>query len=232
MNPKKSEHLQEHMIGTYISLRYGLVFIAVALPLILWIGGYLREGLSLRGSMSAYYHNSMRDVFVGALFAMGACLYLYKGYSTHENVALNLAGIFTAGVALFPMELESMKTSATFTWGKVHGTCAFLSFACIAFVCWFCASDTLSEMKDEKKIKKYKAIYKSLGVLLVLSPAVAIFLTTVMQYDRPDKSTVFFVELFAMYVFALYWVVKSREIRATNVEQTAVESNLELRPLT
>ena len=95
MNPEKPEQLQKHITGTYTSLRWGLVAIAVTLPLILWIGGYLRQGLPLQGSMSAYYHNSMRDVFVGALFGISACLYFYKGYSLWENRALNLAGIST-----------------------------------------------------------------------------------------------------------------------------------------
>ncbi|HEU0177431.1 MAG TPA: hypothetical protein VFV58_24475 [Blastocatellia bacterium] len=232
MNPMKPEQLQKHITGTYISLRYGLIAIAVAFPLILWLGGHLRQGLPLQGSLSAYYHSSMRDVFVGALFGISACLYFYKGYSALENIALNLAGIFAVGVAVFPMEWKFDNACATFTWGKAHGVCAFLSFACIAVVCWFCASDTLSEMEDKNRIKKYKIIYKSLGVLMVLSPAIAIFLTTVLQYDRPDKSIVFFVELVAMYVFAAYWLVKSREIKATNAEQKAVERKLELQSLT
>jgi hypothetical protein len=56
--------------------------------------------------MSAYYHSgggAMRDEFVGILFAVGAFLCLYKGFTTFEY-ALNLAGAFVIGVAAFPME--------------------------------------------------------------------------------------------------------------------------------
>ena len=67
---------------------------------------------------------------------------------------------------------------------------------------------------------------------MVLSPAIAIFMTTVLQYDRPNKSMVFFVELVAMYVFAAYWILKSREIKATNAEQKAVKGGLAIQPLT
>ena len=60
----------------------GIVVMAFALPLALWIGGYFRAGLHLQSSMSAYYisgNGAMRDVFVGILWAVGFSLYLYKG---------------------------------------------------------------------------------------------------------------------------------------------------------
>ena len=84
--------LQAHMVGTYHNLRVGIGVIGLALPVLLWLGGKFLDGMPLRGSMSAYYYSpTMRNVFVGILFAIGVGLYLYKGFSTKENWALNAA---------------------------------------------------------------------------------------------------------------------------------------------
>jgi hypothetical protein len=76
-------------------LRLGLAVMAFAFPLLLWIGGYYLGHLPLAGSMRAYYHaidslhldqgspgqGSMRNEFVGILFAVGALLFAFQGYS-------------------------------------------------------------------------------------------------------------------------------------------------------
>jgi len=236
MKVMKSEDIQKHITSTYISLRFGLVVIAIAFPLVLWIGGLLRDSPGLRGSMSAYYQSSMRDWFVGALFAIGACLYLYKGFTPKENRLLNLAAVFAVGVAIFPMDWPPKNwpppgwpnepICKTFTAGNMHGTCAVLAFLCIALVCWFCASDTLSLLKGQKRIKKYRRIYFWLGIAMLVSPLVAV----VLNFTLGQSSYLFFAELTAMYVFAAYWLVKSREIAATNAEQKALMNELTMNP--
>ena len=86
------DELQHHMFATYTTLRIGLAVIAFAFPILLWLGGRV-IGLPLQDSMSAYYHafaadgQSMRNWFVGILFAVGVILYLYQGYSYRENYA-------------------------------------------------------------------------------------------------------------------------------------------------
>src|SRR5215468_3157099 len=102
----RQNSLDKHILATYFTLRIGVAVIAIAFPLILGIVGKLYAGLPLQHSMSAYYHaindgKSLRDVFVGILFAVGAFLYLYKGFSGKENIALNIAGILAVGIAIF-----------------------------------------------------------------------------------------------------------------------------------
>ena len=89
---------------------------AFAFPLLLWIGGYVLAKLPLAGSMSAYYHASdflhpeqgppgdgvMRNEFVGILFAVGALLVVYQGYSWLEDYALNAAGALALEMPCFP----------------------------------------------------------------------------------------------------------------------------------
>src|SRR6185436_4551827 len=119
----KTKNLSNQAAATYRMLRYGLAGIAFAFPIVLWIGGYLRAELPLAGSMSAYYHDGagvMRNEFVGILFAVGALLFAYQGYSEFEDWALNFAGIFALGIAVFPMKWPE-STDSSFS---LHGAFA------------------------------------------------------------------------------------------------------------
>lgn len=101
----KSSELKKHVHGTYICLRYGICLIGFLLPVILIIGG-MALGIPWQESISQYYHTPLGDVFVGSLFGIGAFLYLYKGFSREENIALNIAGLSVVCVALFPTPIS------------------------------------------------------------------------------------------------------------------------------
>jgi hypothetical protein len=165
----KSDGLENHIFGTYLTLRIGVAIIAILFPFILWIGGLFYVEIPLQNSMSAYYHasidhKSMRDWFVGILFAIGAFLYLYKGFSNKENIALNCAGTFALGIALFPMEWDCGDTCKRLS---LHGTCATLFFLCIAFVCLRCASDTLDLIPNEQDKRKFELLYQLIGLAMI-----------------------------------------------------------------
>ena len=122
-----STDLRQHIIGTYLNLSFGMALMAALFPMVLWLGG-LSEGVSLQSSMSIYYYQgngALRDIFVGILVAIGAFLYLYKGYNNMENIALNMAGLFAIGVAIFPTEYNCVTDCSKVT---VHKSCAVLFF--------------------------------------------------------------------------------------------------------
>lgn len=225
----ESRDIREHVFTTYANLRIGIAILAIALPFVLSIGGYIREGLSLQDSMSAYYHSgggAMRDVFVGVLFAVGVFLYLYKGVTTLENNALNLAAIFLIGVALFPMEWGCGNSCSRIS---LHGIFAVLFFLSIAYVCIFRASDTLDLLPDLAQVRHYKRIYKILGFGMIISPFIAILLTFILQPLSQARSTVFFVEACGVFVFAFYWIIKTREISISGYEKLAISGLLTTR---
>lgn len=89
---------------------------------------------------------TMRNYFVGLLFAVGAILFVYKGYSWKEDWALNFAGAMAASIALNPTPWDCAKHRLTF-----HGTSAILFFIAIAYVCIFRADDTLVLVEDPEK---------------------------------------------------------------------------------
>ena len=230
----KSDELQDHIFATYANLRIGVAVIAIVFPLLLWAGGAI-QGISLQDSMSAYYHaNSnldmtpndgvMRSWFVGILFTVGVILYLYKGYSHLENLALNFAGILALGIAIFPMEWTCNREVFELQCQSLsmHGTCAVLFFICIGYVCIWRASDTLREMENEAREKRYRRFYQLIGSSMVLAILVAMSLSI----WGGISSLVFFAEAVGVWIFAVYWLLKSREIALTNAERLAFQKRL------
>jgi hypothetical protein len=89
----------------------------------------------------------MRSWFVGTLFVLGVCLYLYKGFSDRENYLLNAAGLLAIGVALFPMEV-GCDPCHTFTF---HGIFAIGAFVCMVLVALWCSKDTLHDLPERQE---------------------------------------------------------------------------------
>lgn len=223
--------LSQQVAKTYKMLRLGLAILAFGLPPLLSIGGYLLGDLPLADSMSAYYHapgpygqGVMRNEFVGVLFAVSGLLLIYQGFSKLEDYALNLAGILVLGVAVFPMDWPSTTGHVNFS---LHGACAVLFFVSIAYVCIWRAGDTLPLVKDQSVRAGYERAYRYLGWAMVILPFVAWALSSILS---SYTSAIFFVEASGIYVFATYWVVKSREASRTGLDQKAADGRVQARP--
>ncbi len=250
MEQKTPEELQKHMLGTYFSLRVGMAVIAFALPTVVALTGKVLHGEGLKGSLSAYYYRhgqapyfTTRELFVGGLFAAAACLYLYKGYSTKENVALNLAGLFAAMVALLPTSAPKevvdllAKTPPEYAaafptvidksdhwFGYMHGTMAVLFFLCIAYVSLRRARDTVGLLPpgDQTRFRHY---YGLTSAALVLSPLAAVVLSFLTD---PSTSTwLFWAETTAVWSFGAYWAIKTLEMRSSQAERRGLDAELE-----
>jgi hypothetical protein len=219
---ESSAKLQRHIESTYLSLRVGIAVIGATLPLTLWLGGLAADGLSLRGSMSAYYYTGMRNVFVGALSAVGVALVLYKGFSKAEDLSLSLAGVLVICVALFP-------TAAGDHWALVnyvHVIAAVGFFLCLAYVSVFRASDTLLLVRDARRAHLLERGYRILGAAMVTSPVFALVAARMLHSPGNESSLVFFLEAFGVWAFAAYWLVKSWELKQTNADRAAAQGIL------
>jgi hypothetical protein len=197
---------------TYFALRFLLSFVAATLPLWLVVGEFICEGkFGVRKSISAYYDGPMRDWFVGALIAVGAGLYIYKGLSERENGLLNVAGVLAVLTALFPHYYVP-------GWWPIskdinpHGISAVSFFVAIALVCWFCKNDSLDlGLIPKEEIAAYKRRYNAIGVGLV---ALAVSAAAgVMLLSKDSRSSlVFWLETVALGLFSYYWFTKSGEL--------------------
>jgi hypothetical protein len=219
--------LSQHFASTYHSLRLGIAVIGISLPALLWVGGKWFDNLSLLGSMSAYYHESTRDVFVGALCAVGVALYLYKGFSRAENLSLNAAGVLAVCIAMFPTAKSGIDFRVV---NYVHVISAVLFFLALAYVSVFRASDTLSLIRPTSRGKKLQYTYRTLGGLMVASPVLAIATAWLLRPRTAEPSNVFFLEAFGAWTFGAYWLVKSWELKQTSAERAAAQGILQAVP--
>ena len=76
--------------------------LGIALPFVLLLCSLVCGGHKLKPTISDYYYSNMVDILVGTLFTFGWFLFAYEGYEERDNIAGNLAGFFSLGVALFP----------------------------------------------------------------------------------------------------------------------------------
>ena len=230
MNEEKSNRdLQEHMLWTYYGLRVGLALIGIFLPVVVYFAGGVLHHVWLEGSISAYYHTppsqvwfTTRDLFVGGLLAASACLYLNKGYSNKENIALNLAAIFAVFVALLPTAPRGEPTGLI---SILHGTSAVLFFLCIAYVSLRRSGDTL-ELLEPTERPRYEQLYKATGGAMIASPVLAVVLSWALDPDSPSRTTVFWIETLGIWSFAAYWIIKTGEMRKSSAERKGLDAEL------
>ena len=214
-----AEDLRRNMMSTYFMLRLGIVCLAVALPLALLVYSLIAHGGLVESSMSAFYGadgGAMRNVFVGILWAIGFSLFLYQGFSPLEDWLLNFAGVFVVFTAMTPCNCagqEALDKSNT------HATFATLFFACMVGVCLFCARDTITLLPTKAHQDRFKRTYYTIALLLFVSPLAAL---AVAYFARAQGSWLFFIEWFAVWVFAAYWAVKSKEFKITAAERRAL----------
>lgn len=93
------------LIRSYLFMRLAIGLVGVVLPILLVvIDEFLLSDHPIRGSMSAYYHSSARDVFVGGLVSTGLFLLTYMSAKprTYDFVLSAVCGVLVIVVALFP----------------------------------------------------------------------------------------------------------------------------------
>lgn len=225
MDTKTSSELREHMLWTYYGLRGGLAILGISLPLLLLVAGLVLHDTWLEPSISRYYYTPdrfgafiTRDLFVGGLVAVGMCLYLYKGFSDKENVALNFGGAFAVLVALLP---PGEPTKASGIVATLHGISAVLFFLCIAYVSLWRSRDTL-ELLPESRRPAFSRLYTMTGVAMVVSPLAAVVLSFVLEPASRFRTLIFFVETLAIWAFAAYWIIKTKEMRISDAEMRSL----------
>ena len=214
-----AEDLRRNMMSTYFTLRLGIVLLSGALPPILYGYSLAAHGQLRETSMSAFYGADggvMRNWFVGILWAVGAFLILYKGFSALEDWLLNFAGGFVVLTAMTPCGCWGPEVVEK---SRAHTTFAVLFFACMVAVCLFCAGDTITLLPEKSDQDRFKRTYYTIALLLFVSPLAAVA-TAYLAGVR--GSAVFFIEWFAVWVFATYWVVKSAEFKITSAERRAL----------
>jgi hypothetical protein len=131
------------LVINYMYLRKTVGWVGTLLPIALIAGNVIMFTTTLPDSMSSYYYTHMRNLFVGALCALGVFLVAYAGYDEWDRWITNIAGLGAIGVAFCPTKptvcsatqrtcvapaVRTLSTSQNIL-GDIH-----LGFAAIAFI--------------------------------------------------------------------------------------------------
>jgi hypothetical protein len=209
----------DEQIISYMRLRKSLGWLAVLLPFVLGLGAWYFEGIPWADSVSAYYYTSMRDVFVGTMFATGIFLYCYRGADRQDNILSNVAGVAAAAIGLFPMEpeyskvlIERHRDLAGATCYVPHGPLGYhfyataTFFAIISYMAIFRFTKT-----DKVPITAAKAmrnrVYVVCGVIML-----ACFVWIGLLKLRAPAASIVIPESGAIIAFAIAWLTKGQAI--------------------
>ena len=105
---------------------------------------------------------------------------------------------------------------------SIHGASAVGFYLAMAFVCLRCAPETLELVEDDRLKRRFRRAYRLVGRLLVASPIIATAASYSLELSDRKK---FFVEAIGIFVFAAYWLVKSRELSHTQAERKGAEKD-------
>lgn len=116
-------------------------------------------------SISASYYEGgwSSTIFVGFLFAIGAFLLAYNGYTRPQMVASKIAGVAAFCIALFPCTCDTHVPKVP----HVHGIAAAVMFAILAFFCWVFFKRATG--KGTAQAKSRAGIYAFSGLAIVAS---------------------------------------------------------------
>jgi hypothetical protein len=104
------------------------------------------------------------------------------------------------------------------TFAYVHEIAGVVGFVCIASVALFCTKKTLIKLPDSEG-RWFRRTYNTLGILMIVAPLTAIVMTVFFGiYDK----WVFFVEAAGLWVFGIFWLVRSIELRRSQAEWNAL----------
>jgi len=207
-----------------------------------------------KGLFSTPGSGEMRDWFVGGLFIVGILLIAYKGYLPDESVALNLAGLFAMGVAVFYMPWGGQYRSwiddrleplfDKLPWQQhvpsIHYVCALMLFFCLGYVCFFCGAATLELPGDPGPDGKGRSLsprektmlrwaYRGCGAIMVISPVAGAFVSHIPGTGF-EHARVFIIEAVGVIGFAAYWGLKSWEISKTGADRLVAKHQVEMVP--
>jgi hypothetical protein len=217
----------------YMFLRKAVGLVGTLLPVILLIVNPIAVSIENSGcglvpdSVSGYYYSPVRNIFVGALCALGLFLIAYVGYDLGDRLVTDAAGVFAVGVALFPTKptvpsppsvpsVTCQTVAAVSTReqvvGDIHLVSAGLMFV---FLAWMATRFTNTNPQRQPSSQKplRNRIYV-ICAIVILACLVAAVITSVL----PDSVKahfpwwLFLYEAVAIFAFGFSWFVKGQTL--------------------
>lgn len=205
-------------LRSYRRLRTLIGVIGIALPFALLIGDavFLDGDALIRGSLSAYYHSGMRDVFVGTLCATGVFLITYRVVEPgRENALSTVAGFAALGVALFPTrrpaDMALALTPLQQEWGEttvatIHFASAVVFIGCLAIISYdFGTREERNPHRERTSRLRWRTFHRACAAVIVAT-VLGVGLTQLTGVL--DRYSLLVGETVAVLAFGLSWLAK------------------------
>ncbi|GAA4732964.1 hypothetical protein [Phytohabitans rumicis] len=216
---------------SYLLIRIVLGFLGIALPIVFIIGEwlFLRGGVHVRGSLSAYYHSSMRDVFVAGLCVTGFLLLTYMAAErrTPDFWISVLAGVAVIGVAFFPTWRPGLADGAPHCGtspepagcsavqqeigegltATIHYTCAvifILSLAVIAYL--FSRRDKARNHEDRA------AMVQRICMWVIIGAVAFVAVGKLLDITIGELTPLYLGEVLSVWAFGVSWLLAARDL--------------------
>jgi hypothetical protein len=207
------------LIISYLTLRRLIGLLAMALPVVVVIGGYGQNGHAIQGSISGYYYTNMRDVFVGLLSAVSLFLISYTGYERIDNVVGNLSGVCALGTILFPTGMfagYSVKVGV-FLLDDTVSEWIHLAFGSLFFLSLSFFSIILFTRRGPgvlgKAKKRRNGIYRTCGGIMIAAMiAIVVYTFGLRNSPLARINPVLILESVALMAFGVSWLVKGNTL--------------------
>jgi hypothetical protein len=218
MSQAISENAQA-LVVSYLGIRRAIGIVGLLLPIILGPVGWFVFGVEIQDNMSSYYHTVLRDVFVGAMCAMGIFLFCYRGYDWIEGWTANIGCLSALGVALCPLDANSDPLHQSSLVGYLHtvfGGAFFLTLAFYSLYHFPSSNANKHEVAPHEAQRNF--VYRVSGLVILASMIASgsyLFLLPA-EWVRicNDYNFLFWMEWVAVWSFASAWLTKGRAIVA------------------
>ncbi len=201
---------QKPYILSYLGMRELAGWVGLVLPFAVALGNLPH---ALEGSISAYYFTRMGAWFVGSLSVIGFFMVSARGYDKRDERAGRLAGVFSLGVALIPMNYCDVRSGWVMYRGWLHWTCAALLFIVLARMCLKLFIKTDAPKPTPKKLLRNK-FYVVCGRAILVCIALIGAYSLLKHLDSPLAARlgcykpIFWLEAGCVWAFAIAWLVK------------------------
>lgn len=202
---------------TYRRLRFLVSVALIALPLLTAASALLFGGHELQPSLSDYYFVVIdgglpRTIFLIFLAFLGCILFAYRGLDEKDNLIHNAAGIFSFGVALFPMhcDVTEHQYCVPGLLPLLHLPSAGLLYLSAVISVMYGGGPKLREALS--RLPDSKAWFSRLGRIKYVSAAlmtigiISFFIHALAPRFLAGFSWIFWIEYTGFFGFGLYWL--------------------------
>lgn len=199
----------ENKVFDYRTLRLLMGIIALLMPIAIVI--FANSTLS---SISASYYTDSRDIFVGALFIVGAFLLAYNGHETKQAIASKVAAIAAFCVAYFPTSCDTCEaTIETY----IHYLSAITLFSILAYFCFVFFRKKIKDSHGKALIRS--RIYYLCGSVMTACILILVLVFLLVKFgiisqESVDKLRIIYLgEWIAMTAFGIAWIVAGKSFK-------------------